>query len=201
MENKTFLSAMLYFHKVVFKEQYDPFMVLAHVCLLKEKFIISNVAEEVKEILPLNQRTPQNLQVCYKKGDIYMAVMYAIDQKDFYMTLKINERKSSPKLLHTANYINEGKFYDEEELMKIILEYINTSLDDYQKTQGDSKGAKVPGGGQAAGSVKVPGGGLAAGSVKVPGGDKGVECLKTDTSFNGDNNNTISTKKKQQIHL
>ncbi|CAF4651597.1 unnamed protein product [Rotaria sp. Silwood2] len=201
MENKTFLSAMLYFHKVVFKEQYDPFMVLAHVCLLKEKFIISNVAEEVKEILPLNQRTPQNLQVCYKKGDIYMAVMYAIDQKDFYMTLKINERKSSPKLLHTANYINEGKFYDEEELMKIILEYINTSLDDYQKTQGDSKGAKVPGGGQAAGSVKVPGGGLAAGSVKVPGGDKGVECLKTDTSFKGDNNNTISTKKKQQIHL
>ncbi|CAF3076325.1 unnamed protein product, partial [Rotaria sp. Silwood2] len=46
------------------------------------------------------------------------------------------------------------------------------------------------GGGQAAGSVKVPGGGLAAGSVKVPGGDKGVECLKTDTSFKGDDNNT-----------
>jgi hypothetical protein len=33
MENKTFLSAMLYFHKLVFKEQYDPFMVIAHVCL------------------------------------------------------------------------------------------------------------------------------------------------------------------------
>jgi len=48
MENKTFLSAMLYFHKLVFKEQYDPFMVLAHVCLLKEKFIVSNVAEEVR---------------------------------------------------------------------------------------------------------------------------------------------------------
>ncbi|CAF4414102.1 unnamed protein product [Rotaria sp. Silwood2] len=178
MENKTFLSAMLYFHKVVFKEQYDPFMVLAHVCLLKEKFIISNVAEEVKEILPLNQRTPQNLQVCYKKGDIYMAVMYAIDQKDFYMTLKINERKSSPKLLHTANYINEGKFYDEEELMKIILDHIDTSLDDYQQKQGDSKDVKVPGGGQA------------AGSVEVPGDDKGVKCLKPDTSFKGDDNNT-----------
>jgi len=48
MENKTFLSAMLYFHKLVFKEQYDPFMVIAHVCLLKEKFIVSNVAEEVR---------------------------------------------------------------------------------------------------------------------------------------------------------
>ncbi|CAF4828964.1 unnamed protein product, partial [Rotaria sp. Silwood2] len=62
MENKTFLSAMLYFHKLVLKEQYDPFMILAHVCLLKEKFIISNVAEEVKEILPLNERGSQNLK-------------------------------------------------------------------------------------------------------------------------------------------
>ncbi|CAF4556533.1 unnamed protein product [Rotaria sp. Silwood2] len=62
--------------------------------------------------------------------------------------------------------------------MKIILDHIDTSLDDYQQKQGDSKDVKVPGGGQA------------AGSVEVPGDDKGVKCLKPDTSFKGDDNNT-----------
>ncbi len=50
--------------------------------------------------------------------------------------------------------------------MKLILEFINESFDHYQKTQGDSKG------------------------VKVPGGDKGLKCLKPDTSFKDDDNNT-----------
>lgn len=37
----------------------------------------------------MDRRTSQNLKVYYEKGDIDLEVLYAIDEKDFYMTIKV----------------------------------------------------------------------------------------------------------------
>lgn len=68
--------------------------------------------------------------------------------------------------------------------MKIILEYINSSLDDYQKAQDDSKGVKVPAANKDVKRLKLHT------SVRGDVDNTSIKDDDNNASINGDDNNT-----------
>ncbi|CAF2380641.1 unnamed protein product [Rotaria sp. Silwood2] len=130
---------MLFLHKRVFGDKYDPIMVSCHYCFLKEGFVIADVADEEKEILPCHRRNPQFLQVTYRKGDIDIETKQAVDQRFYYLSLKIN-RKPYDTFLSIADYVNDGKVFDDENLIKKLSEFINSSLADFETREGGQGG-------------------------------------------------------------
>jgi hypothetical protein len=47
MSDQLFLNALLFFHKNMFADKFDPIMVLTPYLFLKKGFIVDNVDEEV----------------------------------------------------------------------------------------------------------------------------------------------------------
>ncbi|CAF4288958.1 unnamed protein product [Rotaria sordida] len=89
MSELTFLKALLYLHERVFGDKYDAMIVTAH----------------ENAVLNLDKRTSQFLELSYRKGAIVIDTKYAIDQRYFYVTLKIGEDRHND-FMPTANYVN-----------------------------------------------------------------------------------------------
>ncbi|CAF3378593.1 unnamed protein product [Rotaria sp. Silwood1] len=131
MSHRTFLGAMLFLHKRVFGDKYDPIM--------------------EKEVLPCNQPSPQFLEVTYRKGDINIQTKQAVDQRFYYLNLK----KPYNTFLSIADYVNNGKVYDDENLIKKLHEFISNSLADFETCHGDQDGPGGQGGKGAIGGGKI----------------------------------------------